>query len=56
MKEATVCLADARRRLDNALQELQSLVETDGDLLAEKGPAELEEAKALLAANPIDDS
>jgi ElaB/YqjD/DUF883 family membrane-anchored ribosome-binding protein len=53
MKEATVCVADTRRRLDNALQELQGLVDSDGELLAETGSAELEEAKALLAANPI---
>ncbi len=56
MKEATVCLADARRRLETALQELQGIVESDGDQLAEKAPADLEEAKALLAANPTDDS
>jgi hypothetical protein len=51
-----VCLGDARRRLDNSLQDLQSIIDTDGDQLAEKSPAEFEEAKALLAANPVEDS
>lgn len=56
LKEATICLADARRRLDNALQDLQGIIDTDGEQLAEKSPTEFEEAKALLAANPIEDT
>ena len=56
LKEASVCLGDARRRLDSALQDLQSIIDADGELLSEKSPADFEEAKALLAANPVDDA
>ncbi len=56
MKEASVCLSDSRKRLDTAVTELQALLDDGGELLAEKGPAEVEEAKALLAANPISES
>ena len=52
LKEATICMADARKRLDRALLELQRLLDAGGEQLNETIPADVEEAKALLARKP----
>jgi hypothetical protein len=50
LKEAEACVVDSKRRLGEALQDLESLVDEHGEALAEN--ADMLEAKKLLEANP----
>uniref|UniRef100_A0A7S1EP11 Tubulin-specific chaperone A n=2 Tax=Hemiselmis andersenii TaxID=464988 RepID=A0A7S1EP11_HEMAN len=53
LKEAQTCLADAKRRLDGAAQDLESLLEEEKDALS--GETEmLEEAQALVKQYVVD--
>jgi len=50
LKEAEACVIDAKRRFGGALQDLESLVDEHGEVLAEN--PDMVEARALLQANP----
>eukprot|EP00285_Hemiselmis_virescens_P006873 CAMPEP_0173387174 /NCGR_PEP_ID=MMETSP1356-20130122/9705_1 /TAXON_ID=77927 ORGANISM="Hemiselmis virescens, Strain PCC157" /NCGR_SAMPLE_ID=MMETSP1356 /ASSEMBLY_ACC=CAM_ASM_000847 /LENGTH=111 /DNA_ID=CAMNT_0014343683 /DNA_START=22 /DNA_END=357 /DNA_ORIENTATION=+ len=52
LKEAQTCLADAKRRLDGAASDLESLMAEEGDALAEA--PEFEEAQAMVKQYVVD--
>jgi hypothetical protein len=52
-KEAQTCLSDAKRRLDNAVQDLDELLKVEEENL--KDAPDLEEAKALLQQHETKD-
>ena len=50
LKEAESCVVDSKRRLGEALQDLESIVDEHGEALADN--SDVVEAKKLLEANP----
>lgn len=53
LKEAQTCLGDSKRRLDNAVQDLEEFLKVEGDSLHEA--PDMEEAKAILEKYAVQD-
>jgi hypothetical protein len=53
LKEANVCLLDSKRRLENAVMDLESFMAEEADAIAEA--PELEEAQGLIKQYATDE-